>query len=282
MSATQKQVDLATVIIMNPVPSQLAGNDLPRDRCGDGICYAFGGSANLEFCGNWLGLSDYCCSAVGAGFGANFGSRKFPCEDITGITDLSFDQFGSAPISANLECPENTNGVNYDPVAKQFACCERDKTGVLRWESFDKTNGSIELQGIRCFDPKIIKLSNIGTTGPEPTSSPVVTSSSSSDRISSSATIDESLESTIATQSSVSRDQTTSTTGAQTTSTGSLPELSSFNSEDLGSSTESPSPSSQSPTTSTPTPNSAPNGISKITSLVFGAGLLAMIIGAQL
>ncbi|EGX51043.1 hypothetical protein AOL_s00054g779 [Orbilia oligospora ATCC 24927] len=285
MSATQKTLDTATILITSPIASPLLGINPAQNRCGEGYCGIYGGSAKLEFCGDWGGYSNYCCSGLGIAFGSLMPVPQYPCEDVPGLTDTQFDQFGTAAIPVNLDCPNGTIAADVYPDTGEYACCPRNEIGVVRLQVINRATGAVDLQGIRCFDPKIVKLENMRSTttgGLEPT--PTTESSSSMDGTSSSSSsaatmTDETSESSIATQSSVSRGQTTTMAG--TTSTDSLPEPSSSSSEDLGSPTES-SPTSESPATSTPTPNSASNGLSKMASLMFGTAALAMVIGAQL
>ncbi|KAF3102334.1 hypothetical protein TWF102_004543 [Orbilia oligospora] len=259
MSGTQKALDSATIYITSPLATPLPGDDPAQNRCGEGYCGVYGGSAKLELCGDWAGYSNYCCWGTGVVIGSLI--PRYSCEDVPGLTDTRFDQFGSASVSVNLECPDGTVLADVYPDTGEYACCPQNETGVLR----------LQLENMR----------STATDGLEPT--PTTESSSSmgqTSSFSSAATMtDETSESSIATQSSVSRGQTTTMAG--TTSTDSLPEPSSSSSEDLGSPTES-SPTSESPATSTPTPNSASNSISKMASLMFGTAALAMVIGAQL
>ncbi|KAF3282734.1 hypothetical protein TWF970_001474 [Orbilia oligospora] len=265
MSATQKTLDTATILITSPIASPLLGINPAQNRCGEGYCGIYGGSTKLEFCGDWGGYSNYCCSGLGIAFGSLMPVPQYPCEDVPGLTDTQFDQFGTAAIPVNLDCPNGTIAADVYPDTGEYACCPRNEIGVVRLQVINRATGAVDLQG-----------------GLEPT--PTTESSSSMDGTSSSSSsaatmTDETSESSIATQSSVSRGQTTTMAG--TTSTDSLPEPSSSSSEDLGSPTES-SPTSESPATSTPTPNSASNGLSKMASLMFGTAALAMVIGAQL
>ncbi|KAF3315485.1 hypothetical protein TWF173_003403 [Orbilia oligospora] len=283
MSGTQKALDSATIYITSPLATPLPGDDPAQNRCGEGYCGVYGGSAKLEFCGDWAGYSNYCCWGTGVVIGSLI--PRYSCEDVPGLTDTQFDQFGSASVSVNLECPDGTVLADVYPDTGEYACCPQNETGVLKLQVINRDTGAVDLQGVQCFDPKIVKLENMRSTttdGLEPT--PTTESSSSMDGTSSSSSsaatmTDETSESSIATQSFVSRSQTTTMAG--TTSTDSLPEPSSSSSEDLGSPTES-SPTSESPATSTPTPNSASNGLSKMASLMFGTAALAMVIGAQL
>ncbi|KAK6516393.1 hypothetical protein TWF506_006303 [Arthrobotrys conoides] len=280
MSATQRQLDQATIYVTSPLSTPLPGDDPTLNRCGEGNCGVYGGSSKLEFCGEWAGFSNYCCYGTGVVIGSLL--PRYSCEDVAGLTDTPFDQFGSASVTVNVECPDGTILADVYPDTGEYACCPEEESGALRVQNFDPSTGAVVIQGIRCFDPKIVRLSNVRSTssGLEPTAT--TESSSSVDVTSSSAATatDETSESSIATQPpSTSSEQTT--TRAGTTSTGSLPEPSSSSSEDLDSPTGS-STSGQSPATSSPTPNSASGGISKISSLVFGAAALAMVIGAQL
>ncbi|KAF3224738.1 hypothetical protein TWF191_005905 [Orbilia oligospora] len=262
MSTTQNPLVSATIYITNPLSTPLPGDDPAQNRCGEGYCGIYGGSAKLELCGDWGEYSNYCCWGTGVIIGSPI--PRYSCEDIPGLTDVQFSQFGSAavPVPLGLDCPDGTILADFYPDIESYACCPQNETGILRLQATNQDTGAIDLLSVQCFDPEIINLENTRSTttdGLEPTPTTEISSSMDGTSSSSSAATmtDETSESPITTQYSVPRGQTTTMAG--TTSTNSLPEPSSSSSEDLGSPTES-SPSGESPATSTPTPNSASNG----------------------
>ncbi|KAK6509117.1 hypothetical protein TWF481_003880 [Arthrobotrys musiformis] len=302
MSASKPQLDLASLIVLNPLPTAII--EVPgAAQCGQGGCSLYGGLQTLESCGDWLGFSNYCCFGIGgieSGPGPTVG--YFYCSDVPGISG-DIKSFGYDPIvvATATDCPDGTAPLWTDPTLAEIYCCRFEEYGVLVLQRIDYVTGSLVQDGVRCFDPKIVDLKTFKPAGVEGPTSAIPTRPTGVPDLSSTvrtSTVEGSEESTsIATRSSSSsggRTTAAETTAAETTAettavettarTGSSPEPSegSSTSEDLGSSAATAASGTQSATGS-PTPNSASRGgISKFSSFVFGTMVLSIFIGVQL
>ncbi|KAK6536116.1 hypothetical protein TWF281_000362 [Arthrobotrys megalospora] len=242
------------------VPFQYYPFTGPPDRnaikCGEGLC-AGPNSERPQSCGTWLNLPNYCCR-VQVVLNNTIGEvANFPCDAVPGLVNTPFNRFANAAINTTGNCPQDTRHLNPDlsRLTGLSLCCPADE-GILSWLTEN------EVQDYRCFDRTILDPSDRIITEPEATGT---------------------LISSTRTPSSTSQSTSSSTGPTTSESPSSTTELPSSNTSTTSSTTELPPSNTSIPVpTATSLPGSAPPGISKVSSLIFGTALLAMFLGAQL